>query len=160
MRVILAVNDPKHALQVAAGALQYGVSNKDEVAVVSVITSTGIPTWTMVPPTLMPEIDDELDMAARTAMREATLTLQTCLHSEHIHEFKLYGHLDEELKHFAQSWHADLVVIGFHDHKPGTDHMKGIIEKCPCPVLIVGGQTTPQQEKSEKRWWKEPSYII
>lgn len=161
MRVVIAVSDVKNAARLVHGALNYGLSDKDEIAVITIVNSDNVRVWSFLPPPLVDEILSEIDHDARVALREAGLALRGELHSSHVHEFKLDGDLADQLNDFLLNWKADLLIIGFSENQPWNDHACKIVTTSVCPVLVVGRNTHESAgTEPEQKNWHEPAYII
>lgn len=161
MRVVIAVSDVKNAARLVQGALNYGLSDTDEIAVITIVNSENVRVWSFLPPPLIDEVLCEMDQDARVALREAGLALRSELHSSHVHEFKLDGDLADQLNDFLINWKADLLIIGFSENPPWIDHACKIVTTSACPVLVVGrtNQESADSEPANKNW-HEPAYII
>jgi nucleotide-binding universal stress UspA family protein len=161
MRVVLAVSDAKNAAVIAAAALSYGLSSSDEIAVITVLSSADGHVWSLLPGPILTEIEQEMEEDARIALREAGLFLRSEMHSAHVHEFRLFGDLADQLNEFLINWKADLLIIGFSQKVPWRNHAEKIVTTSPCPVLVAGRNSDHEVEQEpKKKWWHEPSYII
>jgi nucleotide-binding universal stress UspA family protein len=149
MRVAIAVHDPEAADKVVAGALNYGVSSRDEIGVVSVVESEGVQMWSILPPPIVAQIKEDMDLDAKVSVREAGQYLRSELHSPRVAEFTLHGELLEKLNDFLKQWKADLLIIGISEHSPWADHAGKIVTIAPCPVLVIRHEHTELEKQSK-----------
>lgn len=144
MKVAIAVRQSHNLDSIVAGALRFGLTHGDSIAMITVIDTDALGTWALLPPPLVEEGKKFAKEQALITVRHASIQLRTELHSPHIEEIVLDGELMRELPDFLLRWKADMLIIGFSEAPFWGRHCNALVNASPCPVLV-----TPEPSPSE-----------
>ena len=145
MRILLAVDDSKHAEDAVRGLTHFFTAAGTQVKIVQVVPTFAISAPPQMAPGYAPELEDLVKDAGaivekyREELRAAGYQAQVIVER---------GDVRESIVDAASAWNADLIVVGCGERK-GVGRLllgsvaESIVRRATCSVLVVRTDSKP-----------------
>lgn len=142
MKILLACDHDSFNDAIAEFVIKHPWPAKSVFRIVNVVPPIYDYAYAAAVPELMVDIRDDVKEAASERVRRMALKLRDHFHVDNVEEFVLEGHPAQVLLEDAETWPADMIVMGSHGRTGLKKFLMGsvssaVLEHAPCSVIIV-----------------------
>jgi len=158
MNILLACDQESFNDAIAEFVIKYPWPANSIFHIVNVIPSIYDYAYASAVPDLMMQLREDAKSEASIRVRKMALKLRDHFHTDNVKESILQGNPAEMLLETAESWPADLVILGSHA-RTGLNRLlmgsvsSAVLEHAPCSAIIIREHKSKENDsfKSEPK---------
>ncbi len=166
MKVLIAVEDATFGEALADFVVKHQWPPSTDFKVVHVLEPIGIEHLSDV--SYLPFLEDvsrEAEKVSAALIRHVGLKIRDAFKTTHVEEEVVKGKAREKLLEIAESWPADLVIVGSHGRSGVNRFLLGsvsdaVVSHAPCSVIVIRIPAAKVEESEKEQPSSKPAQMV